>query len=131
MSQPVHIPSRMEQIAAYFSPEVIGEVNDVYVKLARINGQDVPWHTHPGEDELFYVLEGELLMEVEGSQPFAMRAGDMFVVPRGQSHRVSSEADCTLLLVENKETAHLGDTGAAITRSIEEQLRGFDGGAVR
>ena len=117
----------MSQIAAYFSPEVIGEVNDVYVKLARINGQDVPWHTHPGEDELFYVLEGELLMELEGSQAFAMKAGDLFVVPRGRSHRVSSESDCTLLLVENKTTAHLGDTPAEITKSIEDQLRAFEG----
>ena len=66
MSQPVHVPTRMTQIAADFSPEVIGEVNDVFVKLARINAQDIPWHEHSGEDELFYVLAGE--MEFEQSE---------------------------------------------------------------
>jgi len=127
MSQPVHVPTRMTQIVADFSPEVIGEVNDVFVKLARINGQDIPWHAHPAEDELFYVLEGEMLMEVEGAQPFAMKTGDMYVVPRGRSHRVSSDEECTVLLVENKTTAHLGETPAAITKSIEDQLHRYEG----
>ena len=126
MSQPVHVPTRMTQIVADFSPEVIGEVNDVFVKLARINGQDIPWHEHSGEDELFYVLAGELLMEVEGEQAFAMTTGDMYVVPRGRSHRVSSEEECTVLLVENKTTAHLGETPAEITKSIEDQLSGYE-----
>jgi quercetin dioxygenase-like cupin family protein len=50
-------------IKNYFSPKIIGEVNDVYVKLARVKGQDVPWHTHDNEDELFYIIKGSLTME--------------------------------------------------------------------
>ena len=110
----------------YFSPRVIGEVNDVYVKVAKIKGEEIPWHSHAGEDELFYVLEGRLTFEIEGREPLTMEAGDLFIVRRGVRHRVSSTEACSILLVENKTTAHLGDTESEITRSIEEQLEGYD-----
>lgn len=111
----------------YFSPRVIGEVNDVYVKVARIKGEEIPWHNHGGEDELFYVLDGRLLFEVEGEEPFTMEAGDLYVVRRGVNHRVSSTAECKILLVENKTTAHLGDTQSEIAKSIDQQLEGYRG----
>ena len=109
-------------LAEYFSPRIIGEVNDVYVKVAKIKGEAIPWHNHAGEDELFYILSGSLLFEVEGEDPFTMESGDLYIVQRGVNHRVSSTEECSILLVENKSTAHLGDTESEITRSVEEQL---------
>jgi len=120
--RPIKPLQRAKALTDYFSPRVIGEVNDVYVKVARINGDAIPWHNHAGEDELFYILDGNLLFEIEGEEPFTMEAGDLFVVGRGVNHRVSSTEDCSILLIENKATAHLGDTDSEITRSIEEQL---------
>ncbi len=52
----------------YFSPKIIGEVNDQYIKVVKIEGQEVPWHIHENEDELFYIAKGILLMEIE-NQP--------------------------------------------------------------
>ena len=80
-------------LTEYHSPRVIGEVNDVYVKVAKIHGAEIPWHNHAGEDELFYVLDGELVLEIEGREPFTLRTGDMFVVQRGVDHRVSSRGE--------------------------------------
>lgn len=111
-----------EDLSEYFSPKVIGEVNDVYVKIAKINGEKVPWHSHSNEDELFLVLDGELLFEIEGSNSFTMRKDDMHIVKRGISHRVSSKEDCSILLVENKSTAHTGDVKSEISKSIGQQL---------
>ena len=121
-------PIKLAERAAtldYFSPRVIGEVNDVYAKIARIKGEEIPWHHHAEEDELFLVVEGSLLFEVEGEEPFTMEAGDLFIVPRGVNHRVSSTEPCTIFLVENKTTAHLGDTESDLAKSIEEQLDGY------
>ena len=118
----INLRQRAAALKDYFSPRVIGEVNDVYVKLAKIKGEDVPWHNHPGEDELFYVVEGSLLFEVEGEEPFTLAEGDLYIVPRGVDHRVSSVDECTILLVENKSTAHLGDMESDLAKSIEEQL---------
>ena len=117
---------RARALTDYFSPQVIGEVNDVYVKVAKINGDAIPWHNHASEDELFYILDGSLLFEVEGEKPFTMETGDLFVVKRGVNHRVSSTEDCSILLVENKATRHTGDAATEITLSVEQQLQGYE-----
>lgn len=121
----IKVLDRTRALTEYFSPRVIGEVNDVYIKVAKIKGEDIPWHNHAGEDELFYIVEGSLLFEVEGEEPFTMERGDLYVVKRGVKHRVSSTEECSILLVENKSTAHLGDTESEITRSVEEQLEDY------
>ena len=123
---PIKLRERAAALTEYFSPRVIGEVNDVYVKVAKIRGDEIPWHAHPGEDELFYVIEGSLLFEVEGREPFTMEAGDLYIVRRGVNHRISSAEECSILLVENKSTAHLGETESEIARSVEEQLGGYE-----
>ena len=121
----IDLLKRARALTEYFSPQVIGEVNDVYVKVAKIKGDEIPWHNHAGEDELFYVIEGSLLFEIEGEPPFTMAKGDLYVVGRGVNHRVSSTQECLLLLIENKSTAHLGDTESEITRSLVDQLEGY------
>ena len=121
----IQLRERATALTEYFSPKVIGEVNDVYVKVAKIKGEEIPWHNHAGEDELFYIIEGSLLFEVEGEKPFTMETGDLYIVKRGVNHRVSSTEECSILLVENKSTAHLGNTESEITKSVEEQLKDF------
>jgi quercetin dioxygenase-like cupin family protein len=121
----INLRQRAAALAEYFSPRVIGEVNEVYVKVAKIKGDEIPWHNHPGEDELFYVIDGSLRFEVEGGEPFTMEAGDLYIVGRGVNHRVSSTEECSILLVENKSTAHLGDTESEIARTVAEQLQGY------
>lgn len=121
----IGLRQRAAALDEYFSPRVIGEVNDVYVKVAKIKGTEIPWHNHPGEDELFYVIEGSLLFEVSGQEPFTMNEGDLYIVRRGVDHRVSSQEECSILLIESKSTAHLGDTESEIARSLDEQLEGY------
>lgn len=106
----------------YFSPKIIGEVNDVYVKVTKTRGEDTPWHTHDGEDEMFYVLKGQLMMFIDGEEPFDLKEGEFFIVKQGVKHRVSSEQDCWMILVENKSTKHLGDVDSPIAKSIEQQF---------
>lgn len=105
----------------YFSPKVIGEVNDQYIKVVKIKGQEVPWHNHENEDELFFIINGVLLMEVENEDTFIMKKGDLFVVKKGTNHRVSSENECLVMLIESKTTEHTGKVKSEITKTIEEQ----------
>ncbi len=118
----VNILKVFENINSYFSPKVIAEVNDQYIKLAKIMGDKVPWHQHDHEDECFVVVEGELLMEIEGCEPFKMAKGDVYVVKKGIRHRVSSSRECQIMLIETKTTQHTGNVRSEITKSIEEQL---------
>ncbi len=105
----------------YFAPKIIGEVNDQYIKVVKIKGQEVPWHNHESEDELFYIVEGSLLMEIENQQNFVMQKGDFYVVKKGINHRVSSKEECLIMLIESKTTEHTGKVISQITKSIAEQ----------
>lgn len=105
----------------YFSPKIIGEVNDQYIKVVKIKGQEVPWHNHEHEDELFYIIDGQLLMQIENQLEFTMKKGDLFVVKKGTNHRVSSKEECLIMLIESKTTEHTGKVKSAISKSIEEQ----------
>jgi mannose-6-phosphate isomerase-like protein (cupin superfamily) len=105
----------------YFSPKIIGEVNDQYIKIAKINGEKVPWHNHEKEDELFFIVDGELLMEIENEPKIILKKGDLYVVKKGVNHRVSSTEDCLIMLIESKTTEHTGKVKSEITKSIDEQ----------
>jgi quercetin dioxygenase-like cupin family protein len=117
----MNLKVQLEDVKDYFTPKIVTEVNDQYVKIAKIKGQEVPWHNHENEDELFYILEGELLMEVENETNRTMKTGDMFVVPKGINHRVSSINQCSIMLIETKTTKHTGEVKSSITKSIREQ----------
>lgn len=104
-----------------WSPRVLAEVDDAYVKVAKVQGC-LAWHSHPDEDELFLVLKGHLRIEME-DQSVTLGEGEMFVVPKGVRHNPVAEEECLLLLVERKSTSHTGDTVTGQTRSIAEQLR--------
>ncbi len=108
-------------ISEYFSPRIISEVNDQYVKLAKIKGENIPWHNHKDEDELFYIIEGSLLMEIENEPSFEMKTGDLFVVKKGINHRVSSVNECLIMLIESKSTQHTGNVVSDVTKNIDQQ----------
>lgn len=117
-----NLKKSFEKVTNYHWPKVLGEVNDQYIKVAKILGEEIPWHNHDNSDELFYIVEGELLMEVEGESPFLMQTGDYYIVKKGVNHKVSSKAECKVMLFEAKETAHTGDVESKVTRSIHDQL---------
>ena len=81
----------------------------------------IPWHNHENEDELFYVVEGQLLTEVENQPDRVMNKGDLYVVKKAVNHRVSSRDECLIMLIETKTTEHTGKVKTAITKSIEER----------
>jgi quercetin dioxygenase-like cupin family protein len=117
----INLNNQIKKLHSYYSPKIIAQVNNEYVKIAKIKGDKVPWHTHDNEDELFYILEGSLVMELEDQEPFNMQEGDLFVVPKGVNHKVSSDKECTILLIESKTTLHTGNVVSEITKSITDQ----------
>lgn len=120
-TQTINILQEAEKLKEYFSPKIISEVNNEYVKIAKIKGEDIPWHNHEDEDELFYIIDGNLLMEIENHPSFTMKTGDLYVVPKGINHRVSSLEECLIMLIETKSTKHTGDVITPITKSIDTQ----------
>jgi mannose-6-phosphate isomerase-like protein (cupin superfamily) len=114
-----------KQIAAslteLWSPRVVAEVDDAYVKVAKVQGS-LAWHSHENEDELFLVLKGHLRIEMEDSV-VELGEGEMYVVAKGVRHNPVAEQECHLMLIERKSTLHTGDVVTDKTRSLAEQLR--------
>jgi mannose-6-phosphate isomerase-like protein (cupin superfamily) len=104
-----------------WSPRVVGELDDSYVKVAKVHGT-FGWHAHANEDELFLILAGHLRIEMEAGA-VEIGEGEMFVVPKGVRHNPVAEQECLVMLIERKTTLHTGDAVTARTRSIEDQLR--------
>jgi mannose-6-phosphate isomerase-like protein (cupin superfamily) len=116
-----NLMARYPELSEYWSPKVVAEVNDQYVKIAKLKGQLV-WHDHAGEDELFFVVRGNLVIEYEGDRKVVLPEGAMHVVPRGTMHNPVAAEDCWIVLIEPKNTRHTGTVQTQLTRSIEKQL---------
>jgi mannose-6-phosphate isomerase-like protein (cupin superfamily) len=114
-----------ERIAAglteLWSPRVIAELDDSFVKVARVQGS-LTWHSHDDQDELFYILKGSLQIEME-KRTVVLSQGDVFVVPKGVRHNPVAEHECHVMLIEKKTTLHTGAEVTDKTRSLADQLR--------
>lgn len=115
---PKHIASSLTE---HWSPRVIAELDDSYIKVAKVKGS-LAWHSHDNEDELFLVLKGHLRIEME-THCVELSEGDMFVVPRGVRHNPVAEQECHIMLIERKSTLHTGDVSTPKTRTLTDQLR--------
>jgi len=110
-----------ESFTELWSPRIIGELDDSYVKVAKVHGV-FGWHNHEHEDELFFILKGCLRIEMEAGA-VVLHAGEMFVVPKGVLHNPVAEQECLIMLIERKSTLHSGNVVNEHTRSLAEQLR--------
>jgi mannose-6-phosphate isomerase-like protein (cupin superfamily) len=104
-----------------WSPRVVAEVDDSFVKVAKVQGA-LAWHAHDHEDELFYILKGRLRIEFEHGA-VELNEGDTYVVPRGVLHNPIAEHECHIMLIERKSTLHTGSVVTEKTRSLQDQLR--------
>jgi mannose-6-phosphate isomerase-like protein (cupin superfamily) len=108
-------------LSELWSPRVVAELDDSYVKVAKVKGV-LAWHSHDNEDELFYVLKGSLRIEME-AKTVVINAGETYVVPKGVRHNPIADEECHIMLIEKKSTLHTGTEVVGATRSLEEQLR--------
>lgn len=87
----VDVAQKLSRFRDHWSPRIVGQLNDLHVKVAKVEGEFV-WHDHPDTDELFYVVAGTLHIEVrddpakpEDVRTVAIPAGSFYVVPKGAS----------------------------------------------
>ena len=121
MSQVVSPERIAAALVEHWSPRVVAELDDSFVKVAKVLGS-LTWHSHENEDELFYILKGSLRIEME-DRTVELREGEAFVVPKGVRHNPIAEQECHIMLIERKTTLHTGTEVTDKTRSLAEQLR--------
>ena len=87
--------------------QTLCRVNGSVVRLGVVQGE-YNWHKHDEDDEFFYVVEGKLLIDLEGrTVELAPRQG--LVVPKGVMHRTRAEERTVMLMVENAGIVPTGD----------------------
>jgi mannose-6-phosphate isomerase-like protein (cupin superfamily) len=116
----MNIEQQFERVTELWSPQVIGRVNDQYVKIAKVRGQ-FTWHKHDDEDELFLIVKGRLKIQFQDGD-VELGPGDFHIVPKGTMHNPVADEECWVMLIETVTTKHTGDVESPITRSIDEQL---------
>jgi mannose-6-phosphate isomerase-like protein (cupin superfamily) len=110
-SAPVNIAAALASFDEVYSPRTVGRVNDYDVRVAHARGEHV-WHVHEGTDEFFLVLDGQFDVSLRGpggtESTVTLRAGDLFVVPKGTEHKPSSPGG-SILMFEPSGTSSTGD----------------------
>jgi mannose-6-phosphate isomerase-like protein (cupin superfamily) len=103
MHEPVNLAHRLSSISEYWSPEVIGSVNDDKLHVVKVLG-DFEWHSHADSDECFLVLNGQVTIELRDGA-VALSAGEVFVVRRALEHRPRAAEECQLLVITTSPAA--------------------------
>jgi mannose-6-phosphate isomerase-like protein (cupin superfamily) len=103
----INLAERFGRITEHWRPKIVAELNGQVVRLVKVLGEFV-WHRHEREDELFYVVRGQLRIDFRDG-PVTLGPGEMLVVPRGVEHRPVAEEECEMLLFEPAGVRNTGD----------------------
>jgi mannose-6-phosphate isomerase-like protein (cupin superfamily) len=115
MSEKVSLAQKFSLFREQWQPKIVARVNDYDVMVVRVEGEFV-WHSHAETDDFFFVVEGELDIELR-DRTVTLTAGELFVVPKGVEHRpVARKGEVKLLLIEPQGTPNNGDTRTAVTK---------------
>lgn len=122
MTQPgtTDIAAELQQVQDHWTPRVVGQVNDQYIKVAKLLGELV-WHAHDDEDEMFLVISGHLRIEIEGQDDVELGPGQFYVVPRGVRHNPVAQEEVHIVLIETVTTSHTGSITVPGTVAIGKQ----------
>jgi len=116
----VNLREKFQRFSDCWSPKIIGELNDSYVKAVKLKGEFV-WHQHEREDELFLVVKGTLKMKFRGREAI-VREGEFLIVPRGVEHLPVADEETHVLLLEPKSTLNTGNLTNERTVATPERI---------
>lgn len=116
----VNLGERFDRFSDHWKPKIVGELNESYVKLAKLQGEFV-WHHHEHEDELFLVIRGRLKMKFRDGE-VVVEPGEFIIVPQGVEHLPVAEEECWIVLLEPKTTLNTGNVRSDRTVSQLDRL---------
>ncbi len=117
----VNINKKFERIKEYWAHKIVGELNGQYVKLAKITDELI-WHRHQDEDEMFIVFKGTLIMDFR-DKTTETKQGEVLIIPKGVEHKPRTNGEeVWIMLIEPKETKHTGDIEHKKTVKIFEWI---------
>ncbi len=119
MIEKVNLAQKFGLFDEFWSPRVAGELNDAYVKLAKLKGEFV-WHHHDDEDELFLVVNGHLTIKLR-NHDIELEPGEFVIIPHGVEHLPVAAEEVHVVLLEPKSTLNTGNVQSE--RTVAELKR--------
>lgn len=110
----VRLSEKLSRFSEHWSPKIVSQFNDCDVMVAKVHGEFV-WHSHPDTDDFFLVIKGRVRIETEEGD-VTLEEGDLYVVPRGVSHRPVADDEAHILLIEPRGTPNTGDASTAAAK---------------
>jgi mannose-6-phosphate isomerase-like protein (cupin superfamily) len=110
---PINLADKLATLSQHWSPRVVAELNDYQFKLVKLQGEFV-WHQHADTDEAFLVIAGEMEIGFR-DRTVTLRAGELFVVPKGVEHITRAARECQALIIEPRGVVNTGDAEGALT----------------
>ena len=107
--KPVNLAEKLANFSTHWDPHVVANYNDNEVMVVKILGE-YDFHKHDTTDDFLFVLEGELQMDIEGEPSRTIKAGELFIVPKGVVHRPRADNEVKVLLIEPKGEPNSGDS---------------------
>ncbi len=107
MTEVINLAKKFDLFTEHWSPKIAGELNDSYVKLAKVQGEFI-WHHHDNEDELFFVVKGMLTIKLR-ERDLTIREGEFVIIPRGVEHMPVAEEEVWIMMLEPKTTSNTGN----------------------
>lgn len=108
----IKLLEKLSLFSSHWDPHVVADYNQNEVMVVKFQGE-YPFHKHEETDDFFYVLEGEMYMDIEGEDSHLVKSGELFIVPRGVSHRPRANQEVKVLLIEPKGEPNSGDSDRA------------------
>lgn len=116
----ININDKLNTFSEYWSPKIVGDINETYVKLAKLKGEFV-WHMHENEDEMFMVIKGRMVIKLR-TEDITLNEGEIFIIPRGIEHMPVAEDEVHVMLFEPKTTLNTGNVKNEKTVEILEKI---------
>ena len=113
----INLAQKFSLFNEHWSPKIVGELNDSFIKLAKLKGE-FDWHHHEQEDELFLVVKGDLIIKFR-DKDVSLKPGELIVIPRGIDHLPVAAEEVQVMLIEPKGTLN---TGNVVTEKTKETL---------
>ena len=104
----IDLPSIIAENKEHWFNQTLTKVNDSVVRIGIVQGE-YHWHKHDNDDEFFFCLSGEFLVDLE-DRTFTLNPQQGVVVPKGVIHRTRAPQRCIILMVENKAIVPTGDS---------------------
>lgn len=116
----VNINNKLNLFNDHWNPRIVGELNGQHVKLAKLKGEFI-WHSHEHEDELFWIVKGQLILEFR-DKTVELNENEFYIVPKGVEHKPVAIEEVHVMLFEPAATQHTGKEKHELTNNNQQRL---------